>query len=147
MTTSNEGQTLVNMKASNYPVYGYLEFCDKVLTPPLHWLLTDRLFRHAVLYNVAVFKSCIQRQPLSEATLKHHQVTLNLLNQKLSDPTQSPVNRTTIWAMTLLANTAHGLARHDEVAMHARAIRRICDVYGGKDYIAQRPTLRYNIYA
>jgi hypothetical protein len=144
---SNIGQTLVNLKAKNYPVYGYLEFHDKVFAPPLHWILKDRLFRHAVLYSIAVSKARIQRQPLGEATLKHHQVTLNLLNKKLSDPTRSPIDRTTIWSITLLGNAAHFLARHDEIAMHAKAIRRICDLYGGKDFIAQRPTLRYNIYA
>ncbi|KAI0388425.1 hypothetical protein F5Y17DRAFT_463711, partial [Xylariaceae sp. FL0594] len=140
-------QTFATMKAIIYPMYENLQFWDKMTAPPFQWLVTDTLFRNAVLYHNAVAKSCVQGQPLNETAAKHRQATLNLLGRKLSDPTQSPLTQPVLWSMTILANASYGMARHDEVVVHTRAIRRLCQVYGGSDYIATRPTLRYYLYA
>ncbi|KAI1813657.1 hypothetical protein GGS20DRAFT_552222 [Poronia punctata] len=140
-------QTLKDMKELSYPIYGQLYFHDKMTKPPLEWLVIDSLFRYSVLYHIAVAKACEQKQPLSEETLRYHQITLNLLNKKLSGPAKGALTNTVLWSINMLANTAHLLARYDEVDVHTRALRRICGLYGGPDFIAKRPTLRYYIYA
>jgi hypothetical protein len=142
----NQGQIFQNWKCLSYPVYEHLHFHDEMTVSPLQFLMQDNLFRQAALYQVSVFKSRLRQQPLSPATLKYHQATLGLLNNRLSDATKSPLTNTTVWSITILANAALWLARHDEVALHVLALKRLCYIYGGKDFISQRPTLRYYIY-
>jgi hypothetical protein len=142
----NQGGLFQNIKNSSYPLYDYLHFDDKIVSSPLQWLIQDGLFRHAVLLQVSVYKARMRQQPPSPATLKYHQVTLALLSTRLSDQTQTPLTNTTIWGITILANSALWLGRYDEIAVHIRALKRICHLYGGKDFILQKPTLRYYVY-
>ncbi|KAI3318985.1 hypothetical protein HD806DRAFT_539687 [Xylariaceae sp. AK1471] len=145
-------QTFLGWKNTSYPVYEHLYFDDKVKESLLQYRMQDDLFRHIIYHQVSVFKLDLKKQSLSPDMLKCHQTAQVLLNNRLSDlPKPSPANfniwNITIWSITMLAHAALWLGRHDEVALHILAVKRLCHIYGGKDYIPGLPTLRYYLFS
>ncbi|KAI8628124.1 hypothetical protein F5Y19DRAFT_154085 [Xylariaceae sp. FL1651] len=134
------------LKSMIYPIYPHIHFEDKIAAGPLQWLVHDDLFRHATLFIISVHKARMQQKPLDAGILRQHQVTLALLNTRLSDETQHPLTDTTVWSITLLAYAALWLARHAELAVHLRALKQLYCLYGGKSFMRQHPTLGYYTY-
>jgi hypothetical protein len=130
------------VKGQLYPVRNHVAFHD-LGDHLVQWLIQDAGFRQSMSLTVSAYKDFMLKRTTSAETSMHYRATLNLLNARLSEGPSAFLVDSTLYMINTLATLAIWQAQHAEIATHLNAVKNLIRLRGGKEYLLDRPSLKY----
>ena len=133
-----------SLKTNNSPFLRIFHFADM----QQDWyqdFIGDETYRIVMTLCVYAYKDYVMQRKLSQSTHGYHSTIVATLNAHVSQDSRIFLKEKTMHIISALAWIAVWFGQQEEFHMHSAALRHIVHLRGGRRFLADHPSLNYQL--